>query len=31
MAALEEAKVRFAVRLQTIDNQHPLVGRTRPR
>src|SRR5438045_6646674 len=25
MAALEEAKLRFAMRLQTVDNQHPLV------
>ena len=30
MAALEEAKVRFAVRLQTVDNQHPLVRRITP-
>lgn len=30
MAALEEAKLRFAMRLQTIDNEHPLVRRITP-
>src|SRR5436190_22869953 len=30
MAALEEAKLRFAMRLQTIDNQHPLVRHITP-
>src|SRR5436190_13541313 len=30
MAALEEAKLRFAIRLQTVDNQHPLVRRITP-
>lgn len=30
MAALEEAKLRFAMRLQTLDKQHPLVPRIRP-
>ena len=28
--ALEEAKLRFAMRLQTIDEQHPLVRRITP-
>ena len=30
MAALEEAKLRFAMRLQTVDVNHPLVGRITP-
>jgi hypothetical protein len=30
MAALEEAKLRFTVRLQTVDDQHPLVKRITP-
>ena len=30
MAALEEAKIRFAIRLQTVDKQHPLVRRITP-
>ena len=30
MAALEEAKLRFAMRLRTIDNGHPLVRRITP-
>jgi hypothetical protein len=30
MAALEEAKLRFAMRLQTVDVNHPLVGRIPP-
>src|SRR5271168_2946697 len=30
MAALEEAKLHFAMRLQTVDNQHPLVRRITP-
>ena len=30
MAALEEAKIRFAIRLQTVDDQHPLVRRITP-
>jgi hypothetical protein len=30
-AALEGAKVRFAIRLQTIDDRHPLVRRINPR
>jgi len=29
-AALEEAKLRFALRLQTIDEQHPLIRRMTP-
>jgi ribonuclease HI len=29
-AALEEAKLRFALRLQTVDNSHPLAGRISP-
>ena len=28
VAALEEAKLRFAMRLQTVDDRHPLVQRT---
>ena len=30
MAALEEAKLRFAMRLQTVDSDHPLVKRIPP-
>jgi hypothetical protein len=30
MAALEEAKLQFAMRLQTVDANHPLVGRINP-
>jgi ribonuclease HI len=30
MAALEESKLRFAMRLQTVDNHHPLVRRISP-
>ena len=30
MAALEESKLRFAMRLQTVDDQHPLVRRITP-
>ena len=29
-AALEEARLRFALRLQTVDEQHPLVRRMQP-
>jgi ribonuclease HI len=30
MAALEESKLRFAMRLQTVDERHPLVKRVTP-
>jgi hypothetical protein len=30
MAALKEAKIRFTIRLQTVNNQHPLVRRITP-
>jgi ribonuclease HI len=30
MVALEEAKIRFAMRLQTVDTKHPLVARITP-
>lgn len=30
MAALEESKLRFAMRIQTVDDQHPLVNRIPP-
>jgi len=30
LAALEEAKLRFAMRLQTVDNGHPLIRRILP-
>jgi hypothetical protein len=30
MAALKELKLRFAIRLQTIDDQHPLIKRITP-
>ena len=30
MAALEESKLRFALRLQTVDEYHPLVKRITP-
>src|SRR6201996_9280218 len=30
MAALEESKLRFAMRLQTVDNHHPLVRQISP-